>query len=148
LSYAKRVISRYIIDQSQLSLDSFNHSNGEGYIKKDRDFFNYKMNGDNVFIIRIKGFDLLVKIGRHLYIGEIGKIEEDRTDELLKTIVWLAKRLSCGRIVLSFSKNHWMYNLLKNKVTFSESLPIGFYRIDQTIDVHGIQFSQADYDTF
>jgi hypothetical protein len=66
----------------------------------------------------------------------------------MKTIKKLAFMLGCNRIIFNLSSNHWLYAILNKTLTPTESLPIGFYKIDTSIDFSEIQFSGADYDTF
>lgn len=146
--YVKMRISKYLIDFDQINLDAFNFSNTNGQIKKDISFFKYKTKRDSVFLINIDGFILLVKSSTHLYVGEIGKIEKDQIESLISSTRKLARKLACKKVIFNFSKNHWMYNILKEKIEPSEGLPIGFYLMDKSIDPEKIQFSSADYDTF
>ena len=94
------------------------------------------------------GFKILLKVDIHLIIGEIEKIALLDSNRFLKTIKKLAQILACKKIIFNVSSNHWLYDILNNSLTPSESLPIGFYNIDSTFEFSEIQFSGADYDTF
>lgn len=150
-SYEKFVrsrIAKYHIEIDQINFDSFNFSKVKGHLKKDRNFFEYKLKGANTYVVLINGFQLLIKANTHLYIGEVNKIEEHQTTLLIESVKKLARRLGCKKVIFTLSKNHWLFDILKNKNAPTKSLPIGFYLIDKTIDPTNIQFSNADYDTF
>lgn len=146
--FVKNRIAKYQIEMDQIDFDSFNFSKVNGNIKKDKDFFSYKLKKENVFVVLIDGFQLLINTDTHLYVGEVAKIEENQTDQLLDSVKKLARKLGCKKAIFTLSENHWLFPLLDKNNTPSESLPIGFYMIDQTIDPQEIQFSNADYDTF
>ena len=84
----------------------------------------------------------------HLKIGAVGYFEENKLNDFYRTIKHLASRLLCKKIVFTMSKNHWLYKYLIKKNTPKSSLPIGFFEINKEIDVHQIEFTFADYDTF
>jgi len=146
--FAKFRISKYEISRDEIDFDSFNFSNVKGLIKKDAAFFEYKTRKKGVYLIRIDGFNLLIKAKIHLYIGDVGMIEKEQLKPLLESIKKIAKRLGCQKIIFTLSENHWMYSYLKEEIEPEESLPIGFYLIDKNIDAKEIQFSNGDYDTF
>jgi len=144
--YLNKKIAKYKISPEQLDLHSFN--NGNGYIKKDMDFFEYKTNKKNVFVVQKNGFQMLIKAKTHLYIGEVGKIERHQIKELIQSIKSLSYKLGCKKIIFSLSQNHWLYEFLKEYLTPKDSLPIGFCLFDSSFDPAQIQFCNADYDTF
>lgn len=147
-SFVKSRIKKYRIQKDQINFEAFNFSNVKGFIKKDIIFFDYKLNRNNVFVVLIDGFQILVKAETHLFIGEVAKIESNQSADLLKSVHKLAKRLACKKVIFTLSQNHWLFDMLKEKSIPIESLPIGFYRIDESLNPEEIQFSNADYDTF
>ncbi len=146
--FARNRTAKYCIEIDQINFDSFNFSKVKGNIKKDRAFFEYKLKQKNTYVVLINDFQLLIKAQTHLYIGEVGKIDDSQSAKLIETVKELARRLGCKKVIFNLSKNHWLFDILKNENTPTKSLPIGFYMIDNTIDPTEIQFSNADYDTF
>ena len=146
--FIKNRIAKYKIDIDQIDFNSFNYSLVKSQIKKDRKFFEYKLNRDNTFVVSIKNIQILVKVENHLIIGEISKIRYNQAELLIKCVKKLAYRLGCRKVIFTLSKNHWLFdNLVQNHIP-TKSLPIGFYLMDDTFDPNEIQFSNADYDTF
>ena len=145
---AKRRISNYIINPENTDLSDFNFSTVKGHIKKDLVFFKYKLQQDNVFLIQINNFNILLKVDTSLYIGEIGKINKSQIKLLISTLKELSYKLGCGAIIFTISENHWLFDMLKDEINPTQSLPIGFYIINNDMDVSQIQFSNADFDTF
>ena len=146
--FVKNRIKKHLIEIDNINFDLFNFSNVDGYIKKDKKFFEYKLKRGNTYIVLINNLQILIKVDVHLYIGEVGKIENNQSELLIKSIKKLAAILGCRKIIFTLSKNHWLFDILKNKNTPMNSLPIGFYLIDKNISPSEIQFSNADYDTF
>jgi len=145
---AKKRIAKYIINPENTDLLAFKFSNVKGQVKKDLIFFKYKLRQDNVFLIQINGFKILLKIDTFLYIGEVGEINKTQTKLLISTLKELSKRLGCAAVLFTISKNHWLFDMLKDEIEPEQSLPIGFYVIDKDLDINQIQFSNADFDTF
>ena len=147
-SFVQSRIAKYKIDIDQIDFDSFNYSVAKGQIKKNRDFFGYKLNGENTFVVLIEGIQILIKVSTHLFIGEVSKIEYNQAILLIKCVKKLARRLGCIKVIFTLSKNHWLFDVLIQNHTSTKSLPIGFYLMNDTFAPEEIQFSNADYDTF
>jgi len=145
---AKRKIAKYQILPENIDLKFFNFQNVKGQIKKDLRFFNFKLAQNNVYLIQIDNFYILLKVDVYLYIGELGKIDKTQTSKLIRVLKSLSQELGCKAIFFTISKNHWLFELLKDEIKPEKSLPIGFYRFDKGIDINQIQFSNADFDTF
>ena len=146
--FVKNKITKYNVEIDQINFDSFNFSKVNGHLKKDKNFFEYKLKRNNIYVVLINGIQLLIKAHVHLYIGEVSKIEDNQSALLIESVKKLARRLACKKIIFTLSKNHWLFDILKKENTPAKSLPIGFYLIDKTINPADIQFSNADYDTF
>ncbi|MHC1706733.1 MAG: GNAT family N-acetyltransferase [Bacteroidales bacterium] len=146
--YSKKIISKYLLGLTEHNISGFGFSNTKGFVKRDINFFKYKLNRDNIALISFNGIKLLIKYNTHLYIGDVSHIDESKTKDLLHSIKKLSRKLGCGKIIFTVSENHWLYDVLKKELTPTESLPIGFYQIDRTIVPEEIQFTMADYDTF
>ena len=146
--FVRNRIEKYRIEIDQINFDSFNFSKVKGYIKKDKEFFEYKLKGNNTHVVLINGFQLLIKVHTHLYVGDVSKIEDNQSTVLIKSVMKLARKLGCKKVIFTLSKNHWLFDILANKITPTKSLPIGFFFISKAIDPTEIQFSNADYDTF
>ena len=146
--FFKSRVAKYQIGLADLNIDDFSFSKVKGKIKRDESFFKYKLRGENTALVRINGFSLLIKSGPHLYIGEVNKIDESQTQDLIESVKTLAKRLGCKKAIFLLTKNHWLHDYLDQKVKPTKSQPIGFYIIDEKIKPEQIQFSVADFDTF
>lgn len=146
--YAKNKISKYQIPVLEENISCFQYPNAKGQIQKDAKYFKYKMQNEKIYLIKVNGFTLLIKPKIHLYIGAIGFIDNLDYKILIKTIKKLQVKLLCKRAIITISKNHWLFKQLKKDIEPQESLPIGFYQMDDDINWENIQFELADYDTF
>lgn len=147
-NYVKKKLSKLVVGIEDVDFEKFNDNNVDGSIKKDKNFFKYKLLSPYVYLININGFDLLIKVKTHLYVGEVGVIKGESVLSLLKELKKLSKQLGAKRVVFTMSRNHWLFDILKKEYEPIDSLPIGFYIIDDKIDYKQIQFTNADYDTF
>jgi len=147
-NYCHRKLKKYKIELNQENADVFNDTDSKAYIKKDVDFFKYKLNNKSIHLIKINNFSMLIKPEPHLMVGAVGKFEEGKTNEFLNTLKCLAHKLGCKKTILTLSENHWLFTYLKSKIEFQDSLPIGYYEIDKTISYADISYTGADYDTF
>ena len=118
------------------------------HVKKDIVFFNYKLKNKSNYLIKIKDFTLLIKPETHLIIGDVVRFEPERTNEFIVTINKLAKKLGCKKTIISLSENHWLFGILEGKIERTESLPIGYFQINNEIQYEKISYIGADYDTF
>ncbi|MCX6233237.1 MAG: GNAT family N-acetyltransferase [Bacteroidetes bacterium] len=146
-----KIYCNLILSTSMLKLDekiagSFNHNLSSGLIKKDLNFFKYKSR--NTYLIKVNDFIFFVKPETHLIIGDVVFFEEEMTDQFIQTMYSLAKKLGCKRIILSLSKNHWLYGFLKERLASTDELPVGFLRFNKDQPIDQISFTRADYDTF
>ena len=146
--FVKTRIEKFKIDLSQINFDSFNFSKVKGNIKKDLTFFEYKMKKNSVYLISIDGFNVLIRAQTHLYIGEVNKFKKSQINAFIKSMKRLAKIIYCNKIIITLSKNHWLYDFLKEKFNSTDSYPIGFYAANSTIEPKEIHFSFADFDSF
>lgn len=146
--FFEKSIAKYNISHKFEDLSEFNHSNVKGQIKKDEHFFNYKLKQQNTAFIQYQGFKLLIKAYTHLIIGAVGYFDKSEVKFFLASIKSLAKQLGSKKVIITISKNHWLYDYIIPSIEPEESLPIGFYLIDNKIDPKEIQFTHADYDTF
>lgn len=146
--FFKKRISKYTIEPTETNILGFKLSNNYGQIKKNKQFFEYKLNGKNCSLIKTEGFTMLVKGKTHLQIGDVSKFEKKQTKKLIEAVKIISRKLGCKKAIFTLSENHWLHNYLKDEITPVKSLPIGFYLYDKTFDTDKIQFSGADYDTF
>ncbi len=147
-SFVAKKIKRYEVSINDIDLSIFNNSNCLGLIKKDQNFFNYKMSNATTYLVQQDGFTLLIKTGPHLMIGDVGIIEESQCEALISSIKKISRGLGCKKAILTMSKNHWLYGFISKHIESKDSLPIGFFEIDKSINYKEIQFTGADYDTF
>ena len=146
--FVNKKLKKYAIDVNSIDLEIFNYTKNKGLIKKDRHFFNYKQNQKKNHLISINGFFIFLKADPHLIIGDIGKIDKNDGPKLIKTLNELAVLLLCRKIIIDVSRNHWLYEILVDFISPTNSLPIGFRHLNEVISVEEIQFVGADYDTF
>jgi predicted N-acetyltransferase YhbS len=146
--YCQSKLAKYKIHSSDFNIEIFNDKSSKGNIKRDIDFFNYKLRDKNSYLIKINDFTLLIKPLPHLNIGAVGTFQPESTDDFIRTLKLLAKKLGCKRTIISVSENHWLFKYLKDKVEHTESFPIGYFSINPDLPYSDISFIGADYDTF
>ncbi|MBT8219932.1 MAG: GNAT family N-acetyltransferase [Bacteroidia bacterium] len=146
--YFSKIIRPYRINHKFENLEGFQSATARGQIKKDENFFDYKLNRENTAFIQYNGFKMLIKARTHLIIGDVAHFEKSKTKFFLAAVRKLAKIVGSKKVLFTVSKNHWLFDYLNDVLEFEESLPIGFYIIDPGLDPKEIQFTHADYDTF
>jgi hypothetical protein len=146
--FVKNKIKKYKLELTKEHISTFSIKTSKGFIKKDINFFEYKLNNLENHLIQINGFDLLIKANGHLKIGAVGYFNELKLNDFNKTIRELASKLFCKKIIFTMSKNHWLYDFLIKDYNPEKSLPIGFFEINREINIQQIEFTFADYDTF
>ncbi len=148
--FAKKRLDKYKISIQDINRETFTYKGSGviGEIKKDYNFFKYKLNRRNTFLIKLNGYTLFIKIKPHLYIGAVNVIDKSKTKALISTVKKLSRELGCKKVIFTLSENHWLYDCLKEYLEPTKSLPIGFYMIDNYFKPEAIQFISADYDTF
>ena len=146
-SYSRKRLRKYSIPVNSDNAVGFNVGLIAG-IKKDLDYFQYKMRNTECFFIQLDGFKMLIKLEGHLKIGTVAYFDSCRFDDFLAIVRKLAKRIGATKVIFLMSENYWLFDYFKNERSIEESLPIGFYRINEEIDCNLIAFTQSDYDTF
>ena len=142
-SFIKKKMSKYLISEDELNLSTNNS------VVKDKRFFHYKMkNSNDIYLIKINDFKMVIKAKPHLMIGDVEPFEKDRLDQFLNTIKSLQRIVKAKKAQIIISENHWLYSILSEVEKPSASLPVGFYKINSVIDYSEISFSLLDYDTF
>jgi hypothetical protein len=146
--YCNFRLSKYRIALTEENIAPFNLIKSIGFIKKDINFFQYKLSNPDNSLISINNFTLLIKPRTHLIIGDVGFFDKTRTSDFIQTLKKLANILGCKNTIICVSKNYWLFDYLKSIIVPIESLPIGFLPFNQKISLKDISFTQADYDTF
>ncbi len=145
--FLKCMLSRYSLPLNAENTVCFNDDKAFGGVKKDLDFFRYKMHG-KCFLLKIKDFEIFIKADGHLLIGDVVPFDKERMGEFIKMINKLSRKLLCHKTIFTVNKNHWLYSYLSEIKEPVESLPVGFYEIDKDIRYDKIAFTLADFDTF
>lgn len=145
--FVKTRIKKYTLKLNSINISNFSF-NANAYVKKDLRYFEYKLRNKDNFLVKINNFKMLIKVESHLKIGVVEFFEKSEFNSFITTVIKLAKKLGCGKVIFLMSSNYWLFDYLKDEYKVNESLPIGFYQINQDIDYTLIQFTQADYDTF
>ncbi len=140
-------IKKYSVDINEESIKDFSFGDNCFCIKRDINFYNYKK-GDFKYIVNIDGFKLFIKAETHLYIGDIKPFEKEKTDDFIRALRKLSKIVMSRKVVITINKNHWLFNILKEKIQPKESLPIGFYKYSEDFPFERMIFSMSDSDTF
>ncbi|MFN4235535.1 MAG: GNAT family N-acetyltransferase [Bacteroidia bacterium] len=150
IQFIKQILASYIIKPEEINLEIFNYSKTKGRILHDLNFFSYKLNFENNFLIQYNNFYLFIKPENHLYIGDVGYFEENKTSIFIESLKKLGRKLMCKKIIISVSANHWLFSYLKNYISPQDDLPIGFKALNNhfEIDYSDIQFTRSDFDTF
>ena len=146
-SFLKCMLSRYSLPVNAENTVCFNDNKAFGGVKKDLNFFRYKMHG-KCFLLKIKNFEIFIKVDGHLLIGDVVPFHKERMGEFIEVIKKLSRKLLCRKTIFTVNKNHWLYSYLSEIKEPVESLPVGFYEIDRDIMYDKISFTLADFDTF
>jgi len=141
-------LSRYKIELTENDVNKFNQEIITNCVKKDINFFIYKLRNKHNRFIKIWDFNLIINTQFHLLIGAVGYFDKDRTDDFIDVLKLLSKKIGCKTVIISVNKKHWLYDYLFEKIVPVEKTPIGFYSINPNIDFKKISFSLVDYDTF
>ncbi|NQU84421.1 MAG: GNAT family N-acetyltransferase [Mariniphaga sp.] len=145
----KQILSPHLIDLADKNISCFSHVSENSNIKKNRTFFEYKINTGNCFLLKIDKFTLLVKPHSHLLIGDVAWFDITQTASFIKTLKSLGRKLNSMKTVLSLSENHWLFTyLIDYGLQAKQSLHIGFLSIDHSVSYNSMEFIRADYDTF
>jgi len=146
--YCNLKLSKYKIELTEENTNIFQDNNSRGFVKKDINFFKYKLRNKSNYLVKINNFTLLIKPIPHLLVGAVGKFMPEKTNEFLSTLKTLSIKLGCKKTIISISENHWLFSYLKNKLEYTESLPIGYFPINHDLPFADISYIGADYDTF
>lgn len=133
------------------AIDSaFNNDDHEKiWVKRSEVYLNYKLKNSGVHLLEINGFTIIISVTTHLYIGEVSRFPATKIDDFLRSIDEIAIEVKAGKIVFVLSENHWLYDILSNKLEFKSSLPIGGLNLTgESLDISKMCFSVLDYDTF
>lgn len=144
--YLKIALNTYRLSAEKNGLEFYDKL-PYAFIPKDANFFKYKRT-DFTYLIKMKGFILLVKLDVHLVIGEVKEFPKDKIKDFLKTVNQLAKLTLSKETVFSVSKNHWLYDYLSSEITPTNGLPIGYISFKPDIKLEDVVLTRADYDTF
>lgn len=145
--YRKLILMR--VKNQLVELERFNFKSESNGVLKNQDFFNYKLSkSKDTYLLNCEGFKLIIKTEPHLMIGDVEKFDKSRIKDFLLMLNKLSKLTLAIKTQLILSENHWLFALLENQISSTQSLPIGFYEINKDIDYSMFSFSLADYDTF
>ncbi len=146
LKYIKLKLKNNIISNGDDLIFKFQHKYG---IYKDFEYWKYKKR-DNIFMINYDGFTLIIKVDNHILIGDVLPFDSSETLKFINTLKQLSKILKCKTVIVTVSKNHWLYKLLNHYLSAKETLPIGFLNLNNNNDIpfEKMVFSMLDYDTF
>lgn len=140
LAYLKKRLQSYIIDSNQVVFDN-------EFIIKDSEFLKYKLVRENIWLVEVKGFKILLKAGPHLLIGAVEEFNDDRIEEFSKTLKNLAALFFARKVVFQLSNNHWLLSMLRDQ-KIRESLPVGYFALIDGLELNNLTISFADFDTF
>jgi hypothetical protein len=147
-SYVKFRVSKYSIPYGNLGkTTSFNDENSYGAVKKDLNFFRYKMQR-NCFLLKMMNFTIFIKAEGHLLIGDVVPFRKERMGEFMEVIKKLSRLLGCHKTIFAVNKNHWLYSYLSEVADPVPRSPVGFFEINKDISYEKISFTLADFDTF
>jgi hypothetical protein len=146
--YVRKRLKCFFTPLTEDNITSFNTMTSTGLVAKDMNYFVYKLKNLTNYFIEYNKFKLLIKTDGHMRVGVVGFFNHNRLVEFLKSIDSLAKMLGCKKVIFIMNDNHWLFSYLKNAIPYENSLPVGFFEIDKSIDYSKIEFTQSDYDTF
>ena len=88
-----------------------------------------------------------LKVENHLMIGDVAKFRIWQTLDFIQEVQQAARKYLAGKALISVSENHWLYPCLKEHLTPTEGLPIGFYPLKDNVPTD-YSFTLGDTDTF
>jgi hypothetical protein len=133
----------------KFKINSGNLNQIENGVDRNSAFFAYKLAmSSDTYIVKVDGFDFIIKTEPHLMIGDVSKFEETELQSFIGALNKLSRLTFAKKTDITVSENHWLFPILEKRFKNEASLPIGFYQIQSEIDYSSIVFSLVDYDTF
>jgi hypothetical protein len=146
--FIKRIYQRILNSRiSKLNISPRNVSFRDTTVAHSAEFLAYKLRDPNVHLVRLNGIDFLVKSSPHLLIGDIGFNEQLNASDLRSSLIQLGKIFMASKVVLQFTKNHWIAPLLASS-ELTQSLPVGFLSFEKEGEERELEFNYSDLDTF
>jgi hypothetical protein len=116
-------------------------------VKRDRSFFQYKKYSKKS-ILDIEGRCVYVKADKTLQVGDIERCSEEVFFRIIARLRKIAFELGAPALTLGFSPGVDYARFLEKKYRPRESLPICYLNLTSEVDLNGLRFSLADFDTF
>lgn len=122
--------------------------NGQDGIYRDEEFWNYKLQSKNTFIIKLGEMDLVVKANGKLSVGDINIDNSSSLEPIIKKLKLLSLFTFNTNIVFYVSPETILGNKLDQIKKSTEGLPIGFLNFNNDVDLSTLKFTYFDFDTF
>lgn len=116
-------------------------------VTRSERFLRYKISG-GARLVHWEGFTVLIRAEVHLYVGDVSRFPSEQAGSFKRALRSLARHLGCGRVVMSFSDDHWLYPMVAEVIDPSPGLPIGHLAFTKGLPVDRMSFTRADLDTF
>jgi hypothetical protein len=123
-------------------------ANGQDGIHRDKHFWNYKMSCKDIFAVKIRGADVVLKANGTLSIGDVNITKETEFRPILNRLKLLSFLTFNAHLIFCMSPG----TLLDEKLSMIKKgiiiLPIGFLNLNEEYDLSTLRFTFFDLDTF
>jgi hypothetical protein len=122
--------------------------NGQNGVLRNKQYWNYKLSGDDIFCVRLYRTDVVLKTNGVLSIGDIDIRKETDLLPILRRLKLLAFLTFNFQIIFYMSPGTQLDEKLSVITKSSQSLPVGYLNLDDEHDLSSLKFTYLDFDTF
>jgi hypothetical protein len=122
-----------------------NRQNG---ILRDKSFWNYKMDSDDNFAIKIGGTDIVIKTTGTLSVGDINIKKETDLLPIMRRLKFLSILTFNAHLIFCMSPGTLLDEKLGKIKKGTAILPYGFLNLSKEYDLSTLKFTYFDLDTF
>lgn len=133
--------------QGSFFLGSILDQNQDG-IYRDLDFWNYKLRNKPVKVLKISGYDVVLKFDGKLGIGDINFKNSYEFRKVLRSLKFFCFITGINRISFYVSPNTPIDIELSKYKKAKQGLAIGYVSFDTSIEPKNVKFTYFDFDTF
>jgi hypothetical protein len=123
-------------------------SNGQNGILRNKDFWYYKLAQKDVFLIKIKNTEVVIKTNGVLSIGDINITRSTDMLPILRRLKLLAFLTLNIHLIFCTSPGTVLDEKLSRIKDGIKILPVGFLNLEEGFDLSSLKFSYLDFDTF
>jgi len=148
-SLLKNVYQKFVKNQLQSKLSQKPIERNWNGIIRDDAFYSYKKYSPN-YVVQLKNGKVWLKVKGVIFIGDLELNPSGDFQELLNELKKLAFQLGIRKIIFLASSNFPIVQQFAKHFTAKSGNGIGVKRLQkqEKIDLHQLQFTLGDYDTF